>query len=110
MSATRWQGRNPKRRATDLSNGRQHALTAPIRFPLHLFFRAALGQCFTSCQHTDGTRRINSAYGQETKAEGHNNMGPLSRSTSQRATHNEREIATLLHPLSQSILVNPHMW
>ncbi|KAJ0131331.1 hypothetical protein HZ326_25571 [Fusarium oxysporum f. sp. albedinis] len=51
--------------ATYLHNGRQYTRTAPIQSAIKLFLRAALGQCLISCQHTVGTRGINSAYDQE---------------------------------------------
>ncbi|KAJ0132770.1 Uncharacterized protein HZ326_24159, partial [Fusarium oxysporum f. sp. albedinis] len=37
-------------------------------------------------------------------------MGSLSRSSRRRATRNQRQFTPLLQALSQSILVNPHIW
>lgn len=92
-------------------NGCQYALTAPIRRHIQFFLRATVGQCLTSRQHTVGTGGVFiAACGQEKKTESNINLGSFSRSLRRRTTHNQRETATLLHSLPQSLLVNAYIW
>ncbi|KAJ0125732.1 Uncharacterized protein HZ326_31161, partial [Fusarium oxysporum f. sp. albedinis] len=77
-----------QRHISNDDNGRQRILTGPIQRHIQLFL----------------------PYGQEKETESHSNMGSLSRSSRRRATRNQRQFTPLLQALSQSILVNPHIW